>query len=174
VEAGARLVDDEEPPLGALAERARELEALRLAARQHRQRLAERQVSETDPAHRLERAAEHVVALLELVHRIEEREGVVDRHGEHVGDVEAAVLDRQDVGLEALALADRAPQRDVGEELHLESSRSPRPSTRRQRPDARIGRPRPTLNEKCAGTSPWRTALGSAAKRARMRSHAVV
>ena len=50
VQAGARLVDDEQSALRRFAERARELQSLRLATRQRRERLAERQVAEAKPA----------------------------------------------------------------------------------------------------------------------------
>ena len=83
MEACARLVDDEERARGLARERTRELQALRFAARERRERLAERQVAEADLHERLERALEDVVAVLL---RREERERLLDRHREHVGD----------------------------------------------------------------------------------------
>ncbi len=83
VKAGARLVDDEQRPLGVLGERARELEPLRLAARERRERLSEREVAEPDPHDGVERPAQDVVA---IAGGVEERQRLVDAHREDVGD----------------------------------------------------------------------------------------
>ena len=116
VETGAGLVEHEQGAFGGLAERACQLQALRFATRQHGERLPERQVSEPHLDQRLERALQHVVALLE---RIEELERFLDGEREHLGDVDSLVLHRQHLGLEALASAGGTQERDVGEELHL-------------------------------------------------------
>ena len=119
VEPCARLVHHEERPLRGLPQRARELEALRLAAGERRERLPKGQIPETNPRERLQRVLDHVVAQLRCLRRRERREHLVDRHREHLGDGEAGVLHREHVGVEALALADRAEQHHIREELHL-------------------------------------------------------
>ena len=121
VEPGARLVDDEDRPRGVAGERPRELEPLCLAARERRDRLAEREVAEPDADEGPEHPLDDVVA---VVPRGEEKERLVDGHREHVGDVlaRAAARDRHREHLrgEPLPLADGAEQHHVGQELHLD------------------------------------------------------
>ena len=116
VQARARLVDDEEGALGLRAEGARQLEALRLPAGERRQGLPDRQIPEPDADHRLQRTPEHVVRFRLGVERGQD---VFDPHGEDVRDRPPLVRDREDLGLEAPALAHRAEQLHVGEKLHL-------------------------------------------------------
>jgi hypothetical protein len=51
---------------------------------------------------------------------LEELAGVLDGHGEDVGDGLAAVLHFEGFAVVALALADLALDEDVGEEVHLD------------------------------------------------------
>ena len=117
VQARAGLVDHEEGPRRLLAQRARQLESLRLAPRQRRQRLPQREVAESHLQDGIERAAQHVVA---RVLGVESAQRLLDAHGQDLGDVLAAVLDGQHLRLEALALAHRAEKLHVGEKLHLD------------------------------------------------------
>ena len=97
----------------------RELQPLRLAARQRRHGLPERQVLEPDVDERLQARA-HVVVAREVVER------VGDRHLEHVGDrLRLAPGRKRELHLEhlaavAAAVALGAAQIDVAQELHLD------------------------------------------------------
>ena len=97
----------------------RELQPLRLAARQRRHGLPERQVLEPDVDERLQARAHGVVAR-EVVERLG------DRHLEHVGDrLRHAALPKRELHLEhlaaiAAAVALGAAQIDVAQELHLD------------------------------------------------------
>ena len=106
------------PAVRRLREVTRELQALRLAARQRRHRLAEPQVVEADVAERRE-PREHVRRAGE------ERQRLRHRHVEHVGDVRASpvrALDAQlqDLVAEAPAVAGAAAQVHVRQQLHLD------------------------------------------------------
>ena len=107
-------------PLAAgVDELGRELEPLRLAARQRRHGLPERQVLEPDVDERLQ-AHPHGVVAGEVVERLR------DRHLEHVGDrLRHAALPKCELHLEHLAaiapaIALGAAQIDVAQELHLD------------------------------------------------------
>ena len=90
-----------------------ELHALRLAARERRRRLAERHVVEADVVQRLQAAAD-------LRDLREERERLLDRHLEHVGDRLALEAHLERLAVVALALARLARDVDVGQEVHLD------------------------------------------------------
>ncbi len=96
-----------------LGEVAGELQALRLAARQRRHRLAEAQVIEADVGQRRERG-EHLGMLAEHVQRLV--------HGElqHVGNRTPIPLKFKDFRAVTLAFAVGAAQPHVGQELHLD------------------------------------------------------
>ncbi|SQA72392.1 Uncharacterised protein [Burkholderia mallei] len=116
----ARLFRDDAAPVARLRgfrEKARQLQALRLAAGQRRHRLAELHVFEADVDDRLQHA-QHVGVGGET------RRGLADGQIEHVGDAERApaALDPhfEDLGPVAAAVAVRATQVDVAQELHLD------------------------------------------------------
>src|SRR5690606_7374213 len=96
-----------------LRELRHELDALRLAARQGRALLPERQIPEPHVAQELER-------MTNLRVRREERGRLVDRHREHVADALAFVLDGQRLGVETRAVAALARHAHVGQEAHLD------------------------------------------------------
>src|SRR4030095_12654092 len=120
MQARGRLVEEEERAAsvsaglaGVVGDRGRELQALRLAARERRHALADAQVAE---AHRLERReapADLGVVLLEEARRFD------DREVQDLADRLAFQLHATDLGAESIAAALRARQEDVGEELHL-------------------------------------------------------
>ena len=117
----------------------RDLDPLRLAARQRRRRLAEPQVAEAD-------LVEHLQPPQHLRRAAEEGQRLAHGQVEHLVDVAAAVLDLEHLRLEALAVALVARHEDVGEELHLDRT-SPSPSHASQRPPG-------TLNEKWLAVRP--------------------
>ena len=90
-----------------------ELHPLRLAARQRRRRLAERDVAEAD-------ALERAQLVRDRRQVLEQRQRLVDRQLEHVGDRLAAVLDLERLAVVAAALALLARHVDVGQEVHLD------------------------------------------------------
>ena len=95
-----------------------ELEALRFAAGERRYRLPQAQVIESDVGQRPQHACNFAVAG-------EEGERLRYRHVEHVGDgfhhaARAIEFHFQHLGAVAPAVAVRAAQVDVGEELHLD------------------------------------------------------
>ena len=111
---GRRLVEDvERPPGGDLRQLRRELDALRLAAGERRRRLAELDVVEADVVQRLQPPPD----LRDLG---EERERLLDRHLEHVGDRLALEAHLERLAVVALALAGLAGDVDVGQEVHLD------------------------------------------------------
>ncbi len=83
VERVRRLVAAPRDVVAHLAELGHQLDALRLAARQRRRRLAQRQVAEPDVPQQLQRMAD-------VGHRGEERDRFVDLHLQHVADALAA------------------------------------------------------------------------------------
>src|SRR5262249_37488935 len=114
VQAGGRFVEDVESAAGvALGELARQLDPLRLAARQRRRRLAERDVAEADVLQRLQDAAQLAV-VLEQAHR------VGDGGLEDVGDSASLPVSPQRRVVVAPAAADLAGDVDVGQEVHLD------------------------------------------------------
>ena len=98
--------------LGCFGQMPGQLEALGLAARERGHRLPEPQVFEADIGQRLQHALDFGVVAEEL-DRFRHREF------EHIGDRLVAHDDFQHLAAEALAVAVRAAQVDVGEELHL-------------------------------------------------------
>ena len=114
VQAGRRLVEDvERPARRDLRELGRELDALRLAARQRRRGLPEADVAEADVVERLQPAAD-------LRDVLEELDGLLDRHVEHVGDRLALEADLERLAVVALAVALLARDVDVRQEVHLD------------------------------------------------------
>ena len=124
VKAGGRFIEQEQgrrhgagpigaPACGGLGEVARQLQALGLAAGQCRHRLAQAEVLEADVGNRRER-----LQYCRLV--AEEGDRLRDRQLEHLGDRLATPFERQDLRTIAPAVAIRASQVDVGQELHLD------------------------------------------------------
>ncbi len=114
VEPRRRLVEDVQRPAGRdLRQLLRELDALRLAARQRRGGLAEPDVVEPDVVERLELAPD-------LRDLREERERLLDRHVQHLGDVLALEAHLQRLAVVARALARLARDVHVGQEVHLD------------------------------------------------------
>ncbi len=159
VEAGAGLVEDEERAAARLAQGARELDPLRLAAGERGERLPEREVAEPELAERAEGADDARLAR-------EEDQGLVDGHREHVVRALALDLDLQDLVAEALP-------RQVGQ-VSATSARNCISMVSDPSPEQASQRPSATLNEKCPGVNPRSWASGWAANMARMRFHAVV
>ena len=113
VEAGGRLVEQVQRAAGrATAEFLRELDALRLAAGQHRRRLAQLQVAEPDIGHALPPHRRRG-------HATEERERFLDGHVEHLRDVVTAVPHGEHLALEAAPATGGAAHPHVGQEVHL-------------------------------------------------------
>ena len=104
-------------PVDRLPSSRRQLDPLRLAARQRRRRLAEPHVAEPDVDERL-----HVPGDRRLVG--EELERLLARHVEHLGDVLALARDVERVAVVARALAHLARHVDVGQEVHLDLDRA--------------------------------------------------
>ncbi|EDT04028.1 hypothetical protein BamIOP4010DRAFT_2429 [Burkholderia ambifaria IOP40-10] len=116
----ARLLAGDAAPAGRrrrFGEEAGQLQPLRFAAGQRRHRLAELHVFETDVDDRLQHAQHLGVGR-------EERGRLADGQVEHVGDVQrtAVALDAhfENLGAVAAAVAVRATQVDVAQELHLD------------------------------------------------------
>ena len=113
VQARRRFVEDvERAARRAARELRRELDALRLAARERRRWLAELDIAEADILDDLELARDARYVL-------EERDGLVNRHVEHIGDVLALVLDFERLAVIARAFADLAGHVDVRQEMHF-------------------------------------------------------
>src|SRR5262245_27642481 len=96
----------------ARAELRRDLEALRLAARERGGRLAQTKVAEPDVLQNLEPARQSRDGG-------EERDRLVHRHLQHLADVATLVLHLPDVGPVAAALTLATRHVDVFEEVHL-------------------------------------------------------
>ena len=108
VQARRRLVQDEDAALATHVRR--ELQALTLTARQRGQRLADRQVPESDVDESAQdpcRCRQRAVAVGE------ERVGVRHRHGEHLADVQTGVVQLQDCSIEPPPFAHLAHRRDA-------------------------------------------------------------
>ncbi len=118
VQPGGRLVEDikglARPLLDQLAG---QLDPLRLAAGECRRGLAKLDVVEPDVVQRLEHRGD-------LGDVGEVLEGLLHVHVEHVADALALVTDVQSLAAEPLALADRAGDPDVGEEIHFQPVRA--------------------------------------------------
>ena len=114
MEPGGGLVEDVEDVVAQPGAQLRgDLEALGLAARERGGGLAEAEVAE---AHVLE----HLEPARQPRRGGEERDGLVDRHLEHLADVAPLVGDLPDVRAVAAPLALAARHVDVLEEVHLE------------------------------------------------------
>ena len=114
VQPGRRLVEDVEgAPGGAPRQFLGELDALRLAAREGRCRLADMDVAEPD----LLQGQELVT---DRRHGTEEIGALVDGHVEHVGDALTAEQYLQGLAVVAPPLADVALDIDVRQEMHLD------------------------------------------------------
>mgnify|MGYP003348179099 CR=1 FL=1 len=113
-----RLIKDVERAAGiALGQLQRELDALRLAAGERGRGLSQREVTEAD---RVE-CGEFVDDARDVA---EKREGLADRHVEHVGDRPPVEQDLERLAVEAPSPAARARRVSVGEELHVELDRA--------------------------------------------------
>ena len=114
MEAGGRLVEDVQRAAGGdLGELGRQLHSLRLAAGERRRCLAEADVVEAD-------VVQGAQATGDLRHVLEEDDGLLDRHLEHVADVLALEADLERLAVVALAVALLAGHVDVGQEVHLD------------------------------------------------------
>src|SRR6185295_5642556 len=123
VEHVERVVGDAAPPaldsgqrqqVGAdLRELGDELDPLRLAPRERRALLAERQVAETD-------VLQQAQAVMDLRMRGEEIDRLVYAHREHFADRFPAPAHRERLGVEALAAARLAVAAHVRQEAHLD------------------------------------------------------
>ena len=118
VQAGGRLVEQVERPAGALLDQlAGELDPLGLAAGERGRGLAELHVVQP-----------HVVQRLQLVADgrdvLEVRQRLLHVHLQHLGDRLALVADLQRLAVEAVPLAHRAGDPDVGQEVHLQPVRA--------------------------------------------------
>src|SRR6267142_6776913 len=119
MQAGGGLVEQEQRTArallfgGGLDQVPRELQPLRLPARECRYRLADAQVLEADIRKRLQRTLHVGVSP-------EERERLGHGQLEHVGDRLPSDRDLEHFVAEALAVAVWAAKVDVGEELHLD------------------------------------------------------
>ena len=115
VQARGRFVEDEHRGGGLLlCQIVGQLDALVLAAGQGGRRLAQFDVSQADVLQGLELAG-----YLPLLVGVEELDGLVDRHLQHVVDVGVVEADLQHILLEPLSVARFALQHQVGHELHL-------------------------------------------------------
>ena len=92
-----------------------ELDALSLAARERRARLAERQVAE---AHVLEQPEGVVHAAM----CGKEARRIIDVHGEHIADAGVAPAYRERLGVEAPPAAHITQHLDIGQEAHLDGA----------------------------------------------------
>ena len=114
VQARRRLVEDVQDAIAGVGGQVRrDLDALRLAARQRRRGLAEPQVAEPD-------LVEHLKPTQHLGRAAEKGERFAHRHVEHLVDASPAVFHLEHLRLEALAFALIAGDEDVGEKLHLD------------------------------------------------------
>ena len=112
---GRRLVEDVQQPLAAVRRQVRrDLDPLRLAARQRRRRLSETEVAEAD-------LVEHLQPPQHLRRAAEEGQRLAHGEVEHLMDRSAAVAHLEHLRLEALAVALIAGHEDVGEKLHLDA-----------------------------------------------------
>src|SRR5207244_2995214 len=114
MEADGRLVEQVERRAAArLGQLARDLQALRLAARELRRRLAEPQVAEPDAAQRHQTPGEARLAR-EVLERL------VDGEVERLADVDAAVAHVEHFAAKPRAPAHLARDEEIGEEYHLD------------------------------------------------------
>src|SRR5450830_1585893 len=114
VQAGRRLVEDVQRLAGGpLTQFGRQLDALGLATREGHGALAKADVAEPDGVQQLQH-------MLEACVRLEEVQGLFDRHLQHVGDGLALVADLERLGVEARPVAHLAGHVDVRQKLHLD------------------------------------------------------
>ena len=118
MEASGRFVHDVD--VAAPRQFGGELEALRFAAREGRQRLAEAQIADAHIDQDLQAAPDASASFPRTLDRREEAEGVGDGHLQHVMDGAAVVGQLQDVVPVPPALADLAVQTHVVEERQLD------------------------------------------------------
>ena len=112
---GGRLVEHVQDAIaGSRRQVRRNLDALRLAARQRGRRLTEAQIAQPD-------FVEHLQPAQHFRRRAEKRERLADGEIEHLVDVLRAVLHLEHLRLEAAAVALIARHEDVGEKLHLDA-----------------------------------------------------
>src|SRR5262249_25284067 len=115
---GSRLVENVERVVARAPGQVRgQLDALRLAARQRRGRLAQPEVAESDIVEDFQLAGD-AVAVREEAHRF------ADGQVQNFVNVLAAVFDVEDRRLEPRAFALFAYELDVGQELHLDGDRA--------------------------------------------------
>ena len=115
VESRSRLVEDIERTAGiAFGKLGCQLDALRLAAREHGAGLAERQVAQSDLLYGMELLPDRGYVLKEL-------DGHVDGHVQYIVDVLALVAHFERLAIIASAAAGTARHIDVGQEIHLDS-----------------------------------------------------
>ena len=100
-------------------QKARELEPLRLAARERRGRLAESQITEADRSSALRAVASRCRDACAKKPRASSIVSV-----EHFVDVAALIADREDVALEAAAVTSFALHFEIGHEMHLDRHRA--------------------------------------------------
>ena len=114
VQAGRRFVQDVEraASLGA-GQFSGQLDALRLAPRECRRRLPQREIVEPHRAQRGEYRPD-------LGNVLEQFVRLANRHLEHIGNRPPAVTDRQGVGVEPLPPALVALDPDIGQKVHLD------------------------------------------------------
>ncbi len=115
---GGRLIEQIERAAGAFFDQlAGEFHALGLAAGERGRRLPELHVVEA-----------HVVQRLQLVmdagNVLEMREGLLDIHLQHLGDIFSFEADLQRLAIEAVPIADRAGDPNVGQKIHFEAVRA--------------------------------------------------
>src|SRR6266576_7149522 len=114
MQTGCRLVENVEGATGvALRQLRGELDALRLAAGKRRRRLTEVDVAEPDVEQGLQ-----LLSHARLV--LEERQRILDRLLQYVGDAQTAEANLERLTVVALAFADIARNVDVGQEVHLD------------------------------------------------------
>src|ERR1039458_2776151 len=114
VQAGGRLIQNVERAAGRLAAQlGGEFHALRFAAAQRRGRLAQTNIAEADLRQRGQWVAN-------LRHGAEERDGLIHRHVQHVGDVLAFVIDLQRLAVVAAPIAGLARHVHRRQEVHLD------------------------------------------------------
>ncbi len=114
VQAGGRLVEDVEGPAGGhAAQLGGELHALGLAAGEGRAGLAERDVAEAGVVQGLQ-------ASQDFRDRVEEGDGLIDPHFQHVADRAPLEAGLQRLAVEPLAPAGLAADVQIRQELHLD------------------------------------------------------
>src|SRR5262249_39413273 len=116
VQPGCRFIEDVERVLRALQFRqlSGDLDALRLAARESRGRLAESEIAEAEIVEHLDLLRDHGVSG-------EERDALFNRHVEDIGDGLAAERDFECLGVEACTFAHCARHFNIGHEIKLRS-----------------------------------------------------